>query len=516
MANIQPTVDALDQPTVMLQIRKIAGTVDSNLESVNDEMTNIQEQIGQMEDVSGRVTTLENEMDTIQSDLTAVENKNTEQDSAISDNANGLITDSELTYAEGVLTLKLTKQNGNLTETVDVPFFKTVTLIPTATDRAFKLQFTMWDDSVYDTNEFVIPAGGGTEVSVTGVTIGEGASDNSFKVSIQLSDASTIASNDYPFPTQTVSPYPTSATLSLSGNTLNLTIGLSNSTNVAGSVDLSPVLANYATQAWVTGQLANYATNEDVEEIQVQITGLTITSNGNTMSINGTSANIVNSVSGTVVDGKLKISVNGVESGDIPFDKGLNLDDAIITGTLHDSDVEIYLDLNISIAIYPNITFTEKTDIYELYAVTTNTNARKVYVISEYGDRLVKINSIAYDNIVTAQLDELTNMYIIPNDISFNIDTSRNSNINLSDGEYRGKIFGFAVNGEVAVNANHIVINPDNISEATTIDFTVNNNVASYKQQTIVIKSGIYYSTIVTINSISGFFIPYDCIEKIN
>ena len=319
MANIQPTVDALDQPTVMLQIRKIAGTVDSNLEAVNDEMTNIQEQIDQMEDVSGRVTTLENEMDTVQSDLTAVENKNTEQDSAISDNAKGLITASELTYAEGVLTLKLTKQNGNLIETVDVPFFKTVTLIPTSTERAFKLQFTMWDDSVYDTNEFVIPAGGGTEVSVTGVTVGEGASDNTFKVSIQLSDASTIASNDYPFPESVVNPYPTSATLALSGNTLNLTIGLSNSTNVSGSVDLSPILASYATQAWVTRQLANYATNEDLEEIQVQITGLKLTSSGNTMSINGTTANIINSISGQVTYGNLKITVNGVESGDIPL-----------------------------------------------------------------------------------------------------------------------------------------------------------------------------------------------------
>ena len=265
MANIQPTVDALDQPTVMLQIRKIAGTVDSNLEAVNNEMANIQEQIDQMEDVSGRVTTLENEMDTVQSDLTAVENKNTEQDSAISENEKGLITASELTYSEGVLTLKLTKQNGDLTETVDVPFFKTVTLIPTSTERAFKLQFTMWDDSVYDTNEFVIPAGGGTDVSVTGVTVGEGASDNTFKVSIQLSDASTIASNDYPFPASVTNPYPTavSGTVGDDGN-ITLTIIMSSGSPLTTTINMN-----------------HFASTADLSDLQEQVTGIkpTVTTN---------------------------------------------------------------------------------------------------------------------------------------------------------------------------------------------------------------------------------------------
>lgn len=309
MSNIQPTVDALDQPTVMLQIRKIAGTVDSNLEAVNNEMANIQEQINHMEDVSGRVTTLENEMDTVQSDLTAVENKNTEQDSAISDNTKGLITASELTYAEGVLTLKLTKQNGNLIETVDVPFFKTVTLIPTSTERAFKLQFTMWDDSVYDTNEFVIPAGGGTDVSVTGVTVGEGASDNTFKVSIQLSDASTIASNDYPFPASVTNPYPIDVKLSLSDNTLNCDITLSDSNHVDGSVDL-------------TNLLSSYATTEDLSDLQEQVTGLKLTTEGNNITLNGDSVQIVKTVTGSVSGNNLTIGVNGINSSAIKLPSG--------------------------------------------------------------------------------------------------------------------------------------------------------------------------------------------------
>lgn len=307
MAIITPTVDALDERTVMLQIRKIAGTVDSNLEAVNDEMANIQEQIDQMEDVSSKVTALENEMNTVQSDLTIIESKNTEQDSAISENEKGLITASELTYSEGVLTLKLIKQNGDLTETVDVPFFKTVTLIPTSTERAFKLQFTMWDDSIYDTNEFVIPAGGGTDVSVTGVTIGEGASDNSFKVSIQLSDASTIASNDYPFPTSITNPYPTDVVLSLSGNTLSCDITLSDNNHVDGSVDL-------------TNLLSVYATTEDLSDLQEQVTGLKLSKpTNNQIQLNGDSVNIIDSITGVVVGGNLKLTINGVTGSDIPL-----------------------------------------------------------------------------------------------------------------------------------------------------------------------------------------------------
>ena len=295
MAVIEPTVDKLNEPTVMLQIRNVAKAVDKNLNAVNDEMTDIQNQINQMEDVSSRVDALEDDMQTAQQAITEIQQKDTEQDTAIQNNENGLVTGTELSYANGQLTLKLARQIGDITDTVDVPFFKTVTLIPTSTERAFKLQFTMWDDSVYDTNEFVIPAGGGTDVSVTGVTVEDGSADNSFKVSIQLSDGTPIDSNDYPFPTQAVSPYPTSATLALSGNTLNLTVGLSNSTNVVGSIDLSPILTGYATTSYVDTKVSSkldkttadgyyqpkgdYVTEPAVETINAEII------NGNTLKI---------------------------------------------------------------------------------------------------------------------------------------------------------------------------------------------------------------------------------------
>lgn len=323
MVVIEPTVDKLNEPTVMLQIRNVAKAVDKNLNAVNDEMTDIQNQIDQMEDTSARVDALEDDMQTTQQAITEIQQKDTEQDTAIQNNEDGLVTGTELSYANGQLTLKLTREVGELSDVVDVPFFKTVTLIPTSTERAFKLQFTMWDDSIYDTNEFVIPAGGGTDVSVTGVTVEDGNDDNSFKVSIQLSDGTPIDSNDYPFPTQTVSPYPTSATLALSGNTLNLTIGLSNSTNVKGSVDLSPILTGYATQQWVTTALGDYVTEVEItgiqSDLQEQISGLKLSSTNNNMTLNGDSVPIVKNVTGKFNNNNLVVGVNGIESDNIPI-----------------------------------------------------------------------------------------------------------------------------------------------------------------------------------------------------
>ena len=330
MANIQPTVDDLDQSTVMLQIRKIAGAVDSNLEAVNAEMANIQEQIGQMEDVSGRVTTLENEMDTVQeqinqmedvsgkvtvletemdsvqSDLTAVKSKNTKQDTAISDNDSAIqneisareeaissevtarqnadITGASLSVVSGAIQLMLNRTLGAINANVTAPFIKTMELVPTATERAFKVRITYWNNTQYDTNDFVIPAGGGTDVSVTGVTIQDGTSPNSFQVQIELSDGTPISSNDYSFP-ESDNIYPTSITLGLSGTTLSVNIGLNNSTSVSNTVDLAPLLKGYATQTWVNGQLANYATDTEVTQIQSnlqqQITSIspTVTTN---------------------------------------------------------------------------------------------------------------------------------------------------------------------------------------------------------------------------------------------
>ena len=306
MAIIEPTIDHIDDQTVMLELRNLAGAVDKNEKALNDEMASIQESQDNLEQMVGGfqdsidqntadITTIKGNIQTIEEDLTTIESKNAEQDTAIQQNASDIVlaktelnqkitaeqtarteADSaeaiaranadidlvDLTYASGGISIKLERPEGNLEDTVQAPFIKTATLIPTTTNRAFKIQFDLYDGTQYDTNEFVIPEGGGTDVSVTGVTISDGTSPDSFKVSIELSDGTPIASNDYPFPSG--SAYPTSATLSMSGTTISISIAMSAGQPLTGSVDIAPALASYATKAELselTGQMMNTPQN---------------------------------------------------------------------------------------------------------------------------------------------------------------------------------------------------------------------------------------------------------------
>ena len=70
-------------------------------------------------------------------------------------------------------------------------------IISGTTSRSFKLDITMSDGAKYTTNDFVIPAGGGTSVSITAITLTKNADNpNRFKVSVKLDDGSTIDSGE--------------------------------------------------------------------------------------------------------------------------------------------------------------------------------------------------------------------------------------------------------------------------------------------------------------------------------
>ena len=289
----------------------------TNIEEHNDMVNKINEIVDvvnelDVEEITKDITALEsevsaqgNEIDALNADVAELPTK--------AEVANTDVTAVAVDKTSAGIEIQLTRPAGVLEDSVSLPFINTATLIPTSTDRAFKIRFTYTDGTQYDTNEFVIPEGGGTDVSVTGVTVEDGTAPNSFKVAIQLSDASTIASNDYEIeiPAQQ-NTYPTSVAGTLSGTTLNLTIGLNNSTNVTGTADLSAFLTK--SEASTT-----YATKTEVTAVDTKVDAIGVTSEGNNVTVNGSNATIVKSVSGQVTDGNLKITVNGVESGDIPL-----------------------------------------------------------------------------------------------------------------------------------------------------------------------------------------------------
>lgn len=266
----------------MVEIEPYEFKKKTNIEEHNDIVDKVNEIVGvindaQMDTIDTRLTAVEGDVTALESEVSSLDNElATKADKTkIPDVSNFITADALTPYAKtvdvdnadvtgvdatinnGEITIKLTRPDGDMSDSIDCPFIQTATLIPTSTARAFKIRFTYTDGTQYDTNEFVIPEGGGTDVSVTGVTVGDGTAPNSFKVTIQLSDASTINSNDYviEFPENT-DTYPTTLTGTLSGTTLNMTIGLNDGSSVQGTANLSALLAGYATTSYVDGQVA--------------------------------------------------------------------------------------------------------------------------------------------------------------------------------------------------------------------------------------------------------------------
>lgn len=319
---IIPTVDELTEPTVMRNMRKLAQGVDNNFNEMQTSVDNAVETANNaMEATEGFDDRITDNATAIQNEVTARQNADEAEADA---RAKADITAIDLAIASGAISVNLSRELGNLTDNVTAPFIKTATLIPSATDRAFKLQFQYWDNTTYTTNDFVIPEGGGTDVSVSGVTVSEGDNENEFKVSIQLDDATSIDSNSYPFPESVTNPYPTAVMLSVGGTTatmLNVDITLSNNQHETGSVDLASLFTDYAKTADV---------NEQISDVQEQITGLKLSKpTQNQIQLNGDNVNVIDGITGEVVDGKLKLTINGVAGSDIPlpeFDKNYEIE----------------------------------------------------------------------------------------------------------------------------------------------------------------------------------------------
>ena len=139
---------------------------------------------------------------------------------------------------------------------------------------------------------------------ITGFT--SSYTNNILKIDATKGDGSTIPVCNVTIEgggSSTGNPYPTavSGTVGSDGN-ITFTITMSSGNPLTTTINM-----NY------------FASTADLSDLQEQVTRLALTSSGNTMSINGTSATIINSISGSVNNGNLKISVNGIESVDIPL-----------------------------------------------------------------------------------------------------------------------------------------------------------------------------------------------------
>lgn len=179
---LNEVVDALNQ----------IGTIDdlqTQIDAINSEISEIQTAIG---DTNSDVSTLSDQVNTLVSEVNGLL-KEVVSEVVIDAPEYGqvrvkVIHEDETETASNALQIPVIVDGG-------------ISLISGTTARSFKIRYITADGVTHTTNDFVIPeGGGGTDVTVTSVTILEGDTDNSFKFEIGLSEGSPIQSNSYPFP----------------------------------------------------------------------------------------------------------------------------------------------------------------------------------------------------------------------------------------------------------------------------------------------------------------------------
>ena len=154
---------------------------------------------------TNQISVLDNTADTHAREITALKASDTQQNSKLTELAT--VTDAltkelptEITlYRDGTGKIKaqVTKEDETTfgSNVLDMIIPYQYDIIPGSTNRSFKLDITMSNGDHVVTNDFLIPEGGGTDVTVTGVTLTkDSANSNKVKVSIKLSDGTPLES----------------------------------------------------------------------------------------------------------------------------------------------------------------------------------------------------------------------------------------------------------------------------------------------------------------------------------
>ena len=357
-----------DIPDLESQITELKTKVSELEESIGSTDTSLAELENQVNALISEVNTtikqgisaLESEVDGIDARLKTAEDTisehGTEIDGLLKEVIDGVAMSST---AHGTVQVQINHEDGSndISAPIDLGLVEQggIVLQSGTTDRSFKLIVTLTDGTSWQTNDFVIPEGGGTEVSVTSISIAQGTESDKIQVKIGLSDGSTISSNDWTVVTPSefsalgtrvttaegnitkntgdisdldgrVQALEDSPAFTLQPATATTLGGVKIGTNITVTSDGTITIPNASSSAAGVMSAADktkldavptpstIATDEDISDIQEQISGLKLSKSGdNNIVLNGDSVAAVASVSPTIVDGNtLKVEVNGV------------------------------------------------------------------------------------------------------------------------------------------------------------------------------------------------------------
>ena len=247
-------------------IRSTAFSERVQLANKLNEVIDALNQIGNIDDLQTQIDVINSEISEIQ---TAIGNTDTSlaelenQVNALISEVNGLLKEviSEVTLDSpgyGQVRVKVIHEDETETASnvLQIPVIQDggITLISGTTDRSFKIQYITMDGVTHTTNDFVIPEGGGTDVTITSISILQGDTPNDIKFQVGLSDGSSIQSNSYPIPQAAITP----ATTSQLGG-VKIGAGITVQSDGTISVDLS----TYALKTEIP-DVSDFVTAEDV------------------------------------------------------------------------------------------------------------------------------------------------------------------------------------------------------------------------------------------------------------
>lgn len=188
-------------------------------------------------------------------------------------------------------------------------------------------------------------------------------------------------------------PYPTAVSMTLSDTILNFSMTMSSGSPITASVDLSSIAGGGDTVILTmsnNGHITSGDTQRGVAyELNIANNTLTLVGsnvvNGIKYSIFNDAVQVIQSVSGQVIDGNLKITVNGVESGDIPLPES-NIDTSKVEGTWSDTEVGL-----IKYNTFMSISIRQTGSSVRYYEINRS-------IISTYGIILPDITTIKTKN----------------------------------------------------------------------------------------------------------------------
>ena len=390
-------------------------TAEGSIQSQGTAITAIQEDITPIQEdittIQGNITAIQGNITAIQGNITTIQGDIADIDAEIIGLQHEVVDEVSMSSTtHGTVQVTIHHEDGtqDTSAPIDLALVQEggITLQTGATDRSFNLKVTLSDGSSWQTNDFVIPEGGGTDVSVTSIQISQGSSANQIRVRIGLSDGSFINSNDWTVVTpaefstlqstvQTqggeidglntrVTELESKPSFSLQPATASIlggvkvgtnitvasdgTISIPNASSSAAGVMTPTQVSNLNSAATAATMMfrrdtssglnlhissvagsefdeqvpeattalpgvmsaadktkldtvpapATIATDEDISDIQEQISGLKLSKSGdNNIVLNGDSVPAVGSVGGSVSDSNLTIVVNGINSAPI-------------------------------------------------------------------------------------------------------------------------------------------------------------------------------------------------------